>query len=261
MKAKKSLGQHWLRDKATLFDVVSAADVTKDDIILEVGPGLGTLTEVLAESAKKVIAVEADTELVAPLRVQFFNKPNVEFVEADILKFNLGVLPSKYKVAANIPYYLTSNLIRTLLEADNPPQIMALLIQKEVAERIVAKPGQMSVLAFSVQYYATATITRSVGRELFDPSPKVESAIIKIVLRNKPVFEANKEKLFQLVKAGFGEKRKMLRNSLASGLQIPTNQVEQLLEQSGLKPTARAQELSLADWQRLYNNALALQIV
>ncbi len=261
MRAKKSLGQHWLRDKATLFDVVEAAQITKNDTVLEVGPGLGTLTEVLAESAKEVVAVEADTELIAPLRVQFFNKKNVEFVEADILKFNLNSLPKDYKVAANIPYYLTSNLIRTLLEATNPPKIMALLIQKEVAERIVAKPGQMSVLAFSVQYYAVANITRTVGKELFDPPPKVESTIIKIALRDKPVFEADKEKLFKLVKAGFGEKRKMLRNSLAGGLQMPTNQVEQLLEQSGLTPTARSQELSLDDWHKLYNSALALQII
>ncbi len=261
MKAKKSLGQHWLRDKATLFDVVEAAQITKNDTVLEVGPGLGTLTEILADSAKEVVAVEADTELIAPLRVQFFNKKNVEFVEADILKFNLSSLPKDYKVAANIPYYLTSNLIRTLLEATNPPKIMALLMQKEVAERIVARPGQMSVLAFSVQYYATAKITRTVGKELFDPPPKVESAIIKIALRDKPAFEADKEKLFKLVKAGFGEKRKMLRNSLAGGLQITSQQAESLLAKAELSLTTRAQELSLDDWHKLYNSSLALQII
>ena len=261
IKAKKSLGQHWLRDKATLFDVVTAAEITKDDIVLEVGPGLGALTEILCESAKQVIAVEADSELISPLKVQFYNKPNVEFVEADILTFDLGVLPSKYKVAANIPYYLTSNLIRILLEANNPPDVMALLIQKEVAERIIAQPGQMSVLAFSVQYYAKAQITRAVGKELFDPPPKVESAILQIIRRDKPVFSADREKLFKLVKAGFGEKRKMLRNALAGGLRLETSQVEELLQKSGLPANARAQELSLDDWRQVYNNALALQII
>ncbi len=261
IKANKAFGQHWLRDKTALFDVLTAAEITKNDTVLEVGPGLGTLTEILSESAKEVIAVEADTKLVGPLRVQFFQKPNVTFVEADILKFDLTTLPSQYKVAANIPYYLTSNLIRTLLEASNPPQVMALLIQKEVAERITAKPGQMSVLAFSVQYYAAAQIIRVVGKELFDPPPKVESAIIQIIRRPQPAFEADNEKLFKLVKAGFGEKRKMLRNSLAGGLQLETNQVEGLLKESGLSATARAQELSLDDWHRLYSSSLALQVL
>ncbi|MBI2798591.1 ribosomal RNA small subunit methyltransferase A [Candidatus Saccharibacteria bacterium] len=255
MKAKKSFGQHWLFDQESLEKVVEAAELTKDDFVLEVGPGRGSLTELLARKAKAVIAVEADADLLPGLQAQFALTSNVEIVEQDILKFDLSKLPPGYKVVANIPYYLTSNLIRRLLEAPNSPSIMSLLIQEEVAERIVAKPGQMSILSVSVQYYATAHIVRAVSRELFQPVPNVDSAIIQIVRRPKPAFTADTKKLFRLVKAGFGEKRKMLRNSLSGGLQLPTNEVESLLEQAKLKPTARAQELSLDEWRRLYNSA------
>ena len=157
-----------------------------------------------------------------------------------------------YKVVANIPYYLTSNLIRNLLEAHNTPSLMVLLVQKEVAERILARPGQMSVLAFSVQYYAKPEYVMDVKKELFDPIPKVDSAVIRINLHQKPLFEADHQKLFRLVKAGFGEKRKMLRNSLSGGLGIVSSQTESILDKSKIKRTARAQELSMNDWHRLY---------
>lgn len=252
MKAKKSFGQNWLRDDYTLDLIVDSAGLTLTDTVLEIGPGLGTLTNKLVQKAGKVVAVEADQDLIPYLLDQAAKVNNLDIVVGDILKYDLRKLPDNYKVVANIPYYLTSNLIRTLLEANNPPTVMVLLVQKEVAERIVAVPGQMSVLSFSVQYYAEAEIVAPVAKELFDPVPKVDSAIIKITRRDQPVFEADTKKLFKLVKAGFGEKRKMLRNSLSGGLQLSTAEVESLLKNAGLKPTSRSQELSILDWQKLY---------
>lgn len=252
MKAKKSFGQNWLRDEYTLDLITESATIGPEDTVLEVGPGLGYLTNKLAKQAGQVICVEADQELIPHLNHQFGVVSNVEIIQADILKYNLTQLPKNYLVVANIPYYLTSNLIRQLLESNNPPSRMVLMVQKEVAERIVAGSGQMSVLSFSVQYYAEAEIVSLVAKELFEPIPKVDSAIIKITRRLEPAFEADTKKLFKLVKAGFGEKRKMLRNSLAGGLQLDPAQVEELLKQSGLEPTARAQELSILDWQKLY---------
>lgn len=253
MKAKKSLGQHWLFDGPSLQAVVDAGEVTKSDTVLEVGPGRGSLTELLAKSARKVIAVETDQDLLPGLRAHFATAENIDILEGDILQFDLSALPKGYKVVANIPYYLTSNLIRKLLEAQNPPSIMSLLIQKEVAERIVAAPGQMSVLAVSVQYYAEARIAGIVTSDKFQPAPEVDSAIIQIKRRTQPYFEADTRKFFKLVKAGFGEKRKMLRNSLSGGLHIETKQAEELLTQAEIESTARAQELSLDQWHKLYS--------
>lgn len=258
MKAKKSFGQNWLRDEYTLDLIVDSAKISGNDTVLEVGPGLGYLTNKLAKQAGQVICVEADQDLIPHLTHQFGPVSNVEVVQADILKYDLSQLPKNYLVVANIPYYLTSNLIRQLLESTNPPARMVLMVQKEVADRIVAGPGQMSVLSFSVQYYAEADIVASVAKELFEPIPKVDSAIIKIVRRDQPVFEADTKKLFKLVKAGFGEKRKMLRNSLSGGLQFSTAEVESLLKKAGLKPTSRSQELSMLDWQKLYEGYIKL---
>jgi 16S rRNA (adenine1518-N6/adenine1519-N6)-dimethyltransferase len=261
MKAKKSFGQNWLRDEFVLDEIIKSAEIFKEDNLLEVGPGLGTLTQKLVDSGANVVAVEADRDLLPRLNNKFQGKVNFKLIEGDILKFDYSQMPPKYKVVANIPYYLTSNLIRSLLEAQNPPQLMVLLVQKEVAQRILAKPGDMSVLAFSVQYYAKAEFVIDVNKELFEPIPKVDSAVIKITRLNRPAFESDTKKLFRLVKAGFGEKRKMLRNSLAGGLGIETSKVLELLETSGIAPTARAQELSMQDWENLYNHCLSAEII
>jgi len=261
MKAKKSFGQNWLRDEYVLDEILKSAQIVSEDYVLEVGPGLGTLTQKLVATGANVVAVEADQDLLPRLGSMFQGKANFELINDDILKFDLTKLNKDYKVVANIPYYLTSNLLRTLLESNNPPSAMVLLVQKEVAQRIMAKPGQMSVLAFSVQYYAKSEYIMDVKKELFDPVPKVDSAVIKISRGQKPAFEADIKKLFRLVKAGFGEKRKMLRNSISGGLGIDTSLVENLLEDCKLKPTARAQELSLKDWQGLYSQALQMGII
>lgn len=244
----KLLGQHWLYDEVALDAVAEAAGVKAGDTVLEVGPGLGTLTARLINQGANVIAVEKDEALAKQLQ----STEHLEIVEADILKFNFNDLPSGYRVAANIPYYLTSKLIRLLIESTNPPKQMGLLIQKEVAERIVAEPGNMSVLSFAVQYYAKAELGPIVPAVLFDPPPKVDSQVISIKLRDEPQFEADVKKLFKLVKAGFGEKRKKLVNSLAGGLNMDKQQVKHLIEKAGNSQDVRAQELSMDDWRELY---------
>ncbi|MSR68573.1 ribosomal RNA small subunit methyltransferase A [Candidatus Saccharibacteria bacterium] len=261
MKAKKSFGQNWLKDDEVIEEIIKSANITDQDTILEVGPGLGALTRQLIKTKANIVAVEADAELIPRLQRMFQDSRNFQLVPADILKYDYSLLPKGYKVVANIPYYLTSKLIRNFLESSNKPSEMTLMVQKEVAERIVAGPGKMSVLSFSVQYYATAQVVLSVPKEFFEPIPKVDSAVIKIVLLAKPLFSADSKKLFRLVKAGFGEKRKMLHNSLAGGLDLTPNDTTKLLQTAKLSPPTRAQELSMQDWDSLLQSAIALGLI
>lgn len=252
MKAKKSFGQNWLKDQHTLDIIVKSADINQSDTILEVGPGLGHLTEKLVATGAQVIAVESDKDLIFPLKQKLLKTKNIKIISSDILKFNLNDMSKGYKVVANIPYYLTSNLIRMLLESDNKPQSMVLLVQKEVAQRIVAGPGQMSILAFSVQYYAQPEIVADVSRELFEPVPNVDSSIIKFDIRKKPLFDADSKKLFRIVRGGFSNKRKMLKNSLSAALQIDQSIVTDILINCSISQNSRAQELGFEQWRRLY---------
>lgn len=245
------LGQHWLFDEAALEGIVAAAEIKADDTVLEVGPGLGGLTSLLCERAREVIAVEADDELAQGLPVRV-PANNLRVVTADILEFDLSSLPEDYLIVANLPYYLTSHFLRRVWSSSNPPARAALLLQKEVAERITAAPGAMSVLAFSVQYYASVCLLDTVPKELFDPPPQVDSAIVALTRRPQPYFLAEERHLFRLVKAGFGERRKKLANALAGGLHIDKTQAGRLLQDAGIDTGARAQELSLDQWQRLY---------
>ena len=248
---KKSLGQHWLFDRAALQAVAKAGELDKSDTVLEIGPGLGSLTKVLVERAGRVFAIEKDEELAVQLSSSL--KPaNLEVIAADILEFDTRGLPAGYKVVANLPYYLTSKLLRSLLENANPPSLMSLLVQKEVGERIVAKPGQMSLLALSVQYYAEPKLLRVVPKELFEPPPQVDAALIQVKRRLKPAFHADTTKLFRLIRAGFTGRRKQLKNSLAAGLHMESAPVAGLLRQLGIDPNSRTQKLSLTDWQRIY---------
>lgn len=251
----KGLGQHFLVDRPSLDAIVAAGQLSKTDTVLEIGPGLGVMTGHLCAPSGQVVAVEADHNLAELLQR---DKPaNLQVVEDDILDFDLTTLPPGYKVLANIPYYLTGNLLRRLLESANPPQLMVLLIQKEVAERITAEPGNLSILALSVQYYCQAEIIGQVPRHMFWPAPKVDSAIIKITRRSEPAFPADRAKLFRLIKAGYGERRKQLKNSLAGGLNVGPDGIDAILKTAKIKPTARAQELKLTDWHRLYDCAIA----
>ena len=260
IKPKKSLGQHWLFDESALDKVLVAADLEENDVVLEIGPGLGSLTGLLIDRVKKVYAVEADQKIYDFL-INKYHNPKLELIYLDIMQYNLGNLPAGYKVVANIPYYLTSNILRLLLEANNPPKQISLLVQKEVAERVVADPGEMSVLAFSVQYYAHAEITAKIPKELFEPPPKVDSAVLRIVRYKEPRFKADVNQLFRLVKAGFSNRRKKLKNSLAGGLRLKINVVEALIKESGVKSHARAQELSMEEWQSLYETFSNKQVL
>lgn len=252
MKPKKSLGQHWLHDEASLAAICDAAEVGAGDIVLEIGPGLGTLTKVLAKRATKVIAVEYD-ELLAtelPFRVP---DENVEVRQGDILKFDFTELPKGYKVVANIPYYLTSNLIRRMCESPNPFGVAALLVQKEVAARVCAAPGQTSLLSISTQFYCHVSLGPVVPAELFTPPPKIDSQILLLEYRTEPLFkDVDTKKFFRLVKAGFSERRKKLRSSLSGGLHISKEAADALLKQAGTSGDLRAQNLSLYDWYSLY---------
>jgi len=248
---KKSLGQHWLHDDETLEAMVTAADVRAEDIVLEIGPGLGTLTAKLTAAAARVVAVEFDDALAAALPGRV-SASNLEVARQDILQFNLTQLPPRYKVAANIPYYLTSNLLRVLCESTNPFSAAALLVQKEVAQRVAAGPGGMSLLALGVQLYCDVSLGQVVPAELFTPPPKVDSQILILHHLGRPRFDdVSPKEFFRIARAGFGQRRKTLQNALQGGLHCSREQAQAYLTAAGIAPTARAQTLSLEDWRRL----------
>jgi len=247
----KSLGQHWLRDRAVLSHIADCAKLTPDDTVLEIGPGLGTLTSELLRRAKNVLAVEFDGDLARKLPAQFPGK-NLEVVNQDILKFNLSQLPIGYKVVANVPYYITSKIVQLLMTAKNKPATVVLLVQKEVAERLAAQPGDMSILAISAQIYAEVSLGAVVPARLFTPPPKVDSQVVILKMRPQPLLNGVDEAdFFRTVKAGFSAKRKKLRSSLAGGLSLDKNTVERLLAKAEISPDARAETLGLDDWMRL----------
>lgn len=250
-QTKKSLGQHWLNDEYTLQVICDDAELTLDDTVLEIGPGAGTLTRKLVEQAKAVVAVEFDGHLAETLP-QRVKAENLTVVQQDILGFDLTTLPRDYKVVANIPYYLTSKLLRTLSESSNPPKTIILLVQKEVAERVAAAPGDMSMLSVSVQLYYEASLGEVVLAALFTPPPKVDSQILILHKRTKPLFPGIETKaFFRVVKAGFAARRKTLLNSLAGGLRLDKQTIEKALIDAQLNPSMRPQELSLEQWHNL----------
>lgn len=248
---KKELGQHWLHDRAVLEDIANEANLAKSDTVLEIGPGLGTLTSELLRQAGSVAAVEFDEALARKLPGQFPGT-NLTVVHEDILQFDLSTLPTGYKVVANVPYYITSKIVERLVTAANKPSTIVLLVQKEVAERLAAEPGDMSILAISAQVYAEVRLGSVVSAELFTPPPKVDSAVVVLEMRPESLLAGTDEKAFwRVVKAGFSAKRKKLRSSLAGGLQLGKPEVEQLLAQASINPDDRAEHLSIADWKRL----------
>jgi 16S rRNA (adenine1518-N6/adenine1519-N6)-dimethyltransferase len=253
----KNLGQHWLTDEYTLNKIADTADLVEKDIVLEVGPGLGTLTEVLSKSVKKVIAVDIDLNLIYDLKMKFINS-NVDILNEDILKYDLTKLSKNYKIVANIPYYLTSHFIQVISESSNPPASVTLLIQKEVAERLAAKPGKMSLLSVTSQYYWNVEIGEIVKSNLFIPPPKVDSQIVYLKRKDKLPLNKEETKLyFRIVKAGFSQKRKTLLNSLSAGLNRSRGEVSELLFKINIDPNRRAQTLSLEEWIKIYNHIKA----
>ena len=268
MHPRKSLGQHFLSSPKILAKVAEAAEIGPEDTVLEVGPGLGHLTRLLDQRAGRVVAVEIDERLAALLSERLSGSPSLEIVQGDILQLSLvdlvrdkvtGVVPP-YKVVANIPYYITSALLRQILETRPPPRLIVLMLQKEVAQRIAARPGQMSLLAVSVQFFGRPMLIAHVPAAAFHPAPKVDSAIIRIEPYDR--FALDDEEIpvfFDLVRAGFSQRRKQLRNSLAHCCGLPAEVLDRSLEQSAIDGARRAQTLSLEEWISLHQ-ALQAQV-
>lgn len=252
----KRLGQNFLIDRGVIKKIIEAAELKKDDLVLEVGPGIGNLTIELAQRVKKVIAIEKDKKMIEILEnlLECSNVRNVEIINKDILKLDLKPYTLKpYKVVANIPYYLTSPLIRKFLENTGVrPLQMTLMVQKEVAQRICAKPPDMSLLTVSVQFYAKPEIASYVSKKSFWPRPKVDSAILRIA----PLINADRklidaELFFKVVKAGFTQPRRQLINNLSRGLKIEKEKVKNWLLENGIEPRQRAETLTIEDWINL----------
>lgn len=251
IKPKKSLGQNFLINQGILDKIVQATEISPEDTVVEVGPGIGNLTQKLSEKAKRVIAVEKDRRLIDEL-LEKFKGTNVKIIEGDILKFKIGNLKlddSEYKIAANIPYYITSNFLRTVFEEWPKPEIIVLTIQKEVAQRLMAKPPHMNLLALSVQFYSNPTIIGYVSKGSFRPIPKVDSAIIKLV--PKKDMPADKDLFFKLIKAGFAGKRRQLANNLSKNLDLSKDKIVGILKGLGLDEKVRAENLSIEKWAEL----------
>jgi len=256
LRPSKGLGQNFLVDQVALERIVAAAELTPDDAVLEVGAGVGTLTGYLARDAGHVVAVELDRRLIPVLQSVLADFDNVTLVQGDILALDPAALVSaagkRYKVVANLPYYITSAVLRHLLQASLKPQRMVVTVQREVAERIVAKPGQMSLLAVSVQFYGQPRLLFRIKPGSFYPSPEVESAVVQVDLHaTPPVPVEDTAAFFDIVRAGFARRRKQLRNSLAAGLGWPPDEIAARLRETGVDPRRRAQSLSLEEWARV----------
>jgi 16S rRNA (adenine1518-N6/adenine1519-N6)-dimethyltransferase len=254
LKPNKGFGQNFLIDQNILQKIIETADIKPTDTILEVGPGLGVLTRALAASARKVIAVEKDRNMVQLLQTTLKEVKNVQIVQGDILETDIQDLaPKTYKVVANIPYYITSPLIRKFLEvnppAGGPPTDMVLMVQKEVAQRICSKVPDMNLLAVSVQYYATPKIAHIVSKHSFWPAPKIDSAILKITPHEEMPKDA--DAFFNVVKAGFSQPRKQLANNFSKSLDMKREDAETWLKKNNIEPNQRAETLTIQDWKNL----------
>jgi len=278
LRPRKGLGQNFLADEVHLARIVAAAELTPDDVVLEIGPGPGTLTERLAKTARRVVAVELDERLVAVLQETLAGYNNVRIVLGDILALDPAQLaaeetpidpsspphasrityyvshitPPAYKVVANLPYYITSAAIRHLLEARVPPSLIVLTVQREVAQRMAAQPPEMSLLAVSVQFYANVEIVDRIPAGAFYPAPKVDSAVVRLRRRPQPAVPVDGvDTFFDVVRAGFGQRRKQLRNALAAGLGRTAADVVAALQSADIDPRRRAETLTLEEWARL----------
>ncbi|MBM3118853.1 MAG: ribosomal RNA small subunit methyltransferase A [Chloroflexi bacterium] len=256
LRARKSLGQHFLIDETILETIIEAAELSPKDTVVEVGPGLGVLTIELAPRAGNVIAVELDNELASLLKHRLASHDNLRVVNADILKVNPSQLlegKRSYKVVANLPYYITSPVLRYFVEALPQPSLMVVMVQKEVGEAIVAGPGKMSLLAVSLQVYSKPKVVSYVPAQSFYPPPKVDSVILRFDLFPEPAVKvADMDGFFEVVRYGFSSPRKQLHNSLAHGLGTKPSEIFPLLKQADIDPKRRAETLSLEEWAKLY---------
>ena len=260
--ANKSLGQNWLVDESALARIAAAAQLTLQDTVLEIGPGLGSLTRHVARAAGRVIAVELDAALTPALQRSLADYTNVTLVQGDILQIDLSELMGRatsYKVVANLPYYITSAVIRHLLEAEARPTLIVLTVQLEVAQRITAAPGKMSLLAVSVQFYGRPTLVTHIKAGSFYPAPKVDSAVVRIEPYRHPAVDVtDRDEFFAVVKVGFSQKRKQLHNALAAGLARPQADIAAALERAGVDGRRRAETLALDEWASLARALLPL---
>lgn len=256
LRAKKGLGQHFLVDERVLQRMASAADLSPDDTVVEVGPGLGVLTRELAREAGRVVAVEIDPAMVAALQETISPLPNVTIVNADILECTPESLigdAASYKVVGALPYNIASAVLRHFLEATTKPRLMVVALQKEVARTVAAKPGEMSLLSVGVQFYGRPAIVDYVAARSFYPPPKVESAIVRIdVYERPPVEVADERGFFSVVRGGFATPRKQLHNSLAHGLGLEPAETAAILEEADIDRQRRAETLSLGEWAAVY---------
>lgn len=260
VRPKKSLGQNFLVDEHALAQIVAEAGITRRDTVLEIGPGLGSLTRHLAEAAQHVIAVEIDRALIPPLQTVVSEYANVTIVPGDILQIDpsellspyLGGERPHYKVVANIPYYITSAIIRHLLEAPIKPETIVLTVQLEVAQRLCAQPPDMNLLAVSVQFYGWPRVVQRIRAGAFYPAPDVDSAVVRIDLPAEPLFSVEDVELFfRVARAGFGQKRKQLHNALKAGLGRSAAEIDRALAEARIDPKRRAETLTLSEWQQL----------
>jgi len=260
LRPQKKFGQNFLTDVRVLASIAEAAGINPTDTVLEIGPGLGHLTRVLAQRAGRVIAIELDRGLAKKLQADLAGMSNVAVLQGDFLDAQpadwirqvtkeAGVLPASFKVAANVPYYITSAILRHLLEAEVKPSVIVLTVQKEVAQRMVARPPKMNLLAVSAQFFARPRIMRTIAAGAFYPRPKVNSAVVRLDVHSNPgSADLRPENFFRVVRAGFGERRKQLRNALTHNLKLSPEIVTAALERAHIAPTRRAETLKVIEW-------------
>ena len=256
MRPNKAFGQNFLVDRGVLQNIVAAADIQANDQILEVGAGTGVLTRELAQRARRVVAVEIERDMLALLTETTRHYSNVERLARNLLFVDPFEVFGKesYKLVANLPYYITAPTFRHFLESANPPRCIVVMVQAEVAQRIVAQPGDLSVLAVSIQFYGRPQIVARVPAQAFYPAPKVDSAILRIdVHETAPLTTEERDSFFRVVQAGFSEKRKQLHNSLTHGLHRKNEEVRALLTTAGIDTSRRAETLSIAEWLKLWH--------
>ncbi len=261
LKPHKSKSQHFLISEKVYQQIIKAAKLSKDDTVLEIGPGLGFLTIKLLEETRQVVAVEIDESLFSVLEKLQLLYDNLQLVRQDVLKFDESSLPFGYKIVANIPYHLTGQIIRKFLSSQNPPQLMVVLVQKEVAERICATAGEYSLLSLAVQYYGQPQIIKQVKHTQFYPPPQVDSVILKITNIRPSVDSEFDKKFWQVVRIGFSSKRKTLAHNLAAGLREDKSVIKEIITQQGLDVKIRAQELSLDDWRKLVGELIFKKVL
>ena len=266
LHARKGMGQHFLVDRGILRSIAAAADLSSSDIVIEVGPGTGLLTSELCALAGRVVAVELDREMVALLGESFADTANLSVVHGDILalppsELLAGLVPpaNHYKVVANLPYYITSPVLRHFLHSDTRPEVMVVMVQQEVGRAIAAQPGDMSLLSVGVQMFARPRVVRRVSARSFHPAPKVDSMVLRLdVLEAPPIATGEVPGFLDFVGAGFHSPRKQLRNSFGHGLRASREQVDELLSRSGIAPERRPETLATEEWLRLWREHLAM---